>query len=140
MARERSVLVRRCLVAIAVGALTAALAAAVGVGLERAWFGASDAATLGKIEDEVQRQFDLGAAALGELSSRVAASRELIRAAPRDASAAQSLFSELARALPAPMQSIAGVTVLDASLTPLAQNVIRSQGWAVFQTSFQPSK
>lgn len=111
---------RRCLIIVTAGVCASALTFGVGAGLERLWFGATDAEALERIEAEVRRHFDVGATALGQLSGRAAAARELVRAAPRDPASAQSLFTALAEAVPADARSISGVTILDPTLTPLA--------------------
>jgi signal transduction histidine kinase len=112
--------VRRCLVVVAVGLAATAGLVGVGAGLERARFGASDDASLAKIEAEIQRRFDVGSAALADVSTQVSKAGALIGDAARDANAAQRLFGELANAVPGTVRDVEGVTVYDAGLTPIA--------------------
>src|SRR5439155_5356491 len=99
----------------------AALVAVAGWSLERARFGATDAASLERIETELRQRFGASAETLGMMSARVSAARDLIGAAPRDTTAARRLFDLLDSVLPADDAMSTGITVYDSTgVIPLA--------------------
>ena len=102
-------------------AVAAAVAAGlVGLGLERARFGATDEAALRRIEAELRQRFDASAATLGAIAARLAADPDTARTAPRDQAGLKRLFDRVAAAIPEDEGGRTGITVYDAVGTPLA--------------------
>jgi len=104
----------------ATGLAAALLVGLAGAAVERARFGATDEASVARVEAELRQQFDDSASMLRAIATRVAASPDLIRAAPRDAAAAQRLFDALYLALDDPRAGRTGVTVYGTGATPVA--------------------
>jgi signal transduction histidine kinase len=98
----------------------ALLVFAAGLGLERARFGAGDERALERVERELRQRFDASTRDLGQLAAVVSSSHELIRIASRDPGEAQPLFERLEMALPPQARQRTGVTVYNASGTPVA--------------------
>ena len=105
------------------------LAAALGVtlaglALERVRFGATEAATVARVEADIQAQFDAADRTLRAIAQQVAAERDTIRAAEggagQDAAGARRMFDLVEAALPAEGVRRTGITVYDAGGTPLA--------------------
>jgi signal transduction histidine kinase len=93
------------------GAVVALLVAAVGVWLERSRFGATDEASVARVEAELRQRVNVAADTLGTIAARVAASQGLIQPAARDDGALRLLFDALTAALPDETVRRTGVTV-----------------------------
>ncbi|MGE0450767.1 MAG: ATP-binding protein [Vicinamibacterales bacterium] len=117
----RSFLLARSIARIvAAGLLVAAMLGLGGLAFERGRFGASDDATVARVQDELEERFSQTASALTSRAARVRAAASLIREAPRDTAAARSLFETLASAVPGEAAGIAGITVFGARANPIA--------------------
>jgi signal transduction histidine kinase len=102
------------------GIAAALVVALAGWVLERSRFGATQGAALARVQADVQRQFDAADETLLGIAARVANERETIGAAARDATAARRLFDAVDAALPAEDTRRTGITIYDATGTPLA--------------------
>ena len=99
------------------------LTLAVGLGgwvLERVRFGGSDDAAVARVEAEVQQRVDRGTRTLRTIAAAAGAARDIVAAAPRDATSASRLFDVLEGAVSGQDDGRVGVTIYDASETPLA--------------------
>jgi signal transduction histidine kinase len=106
-----SAVTRKGLRLASAGAVTALVVAAAGVWLERARFGATDEASVARVEAELRQRVNLAADTLGTIAARVAASQGLIQPAARDDGALRLLFDALTAALPDESVRRTGVTV-----------------------------
>lgn len=104
----------------AVGVGVAVLVALVGTAMLRARLGAAPGATAARVEAAIRARLDASTADLTDISQRVAAHHELISATPHDTSLAPQLFDALRQALPHHLTATTGVTVYDATRTPIA--------------------
>jgi len=102
------------------GVAAAIVAGAAGYALERARFGASDAAALARVEAELKSRFDASAASLGSIAARVAADAAVDTTAMRDQTGVRRLFDLAAATLPADDAGRTGVTIYDTAGSPLA--------------------
>ena len=93
------------------GIAVALLVAGVGAWLERSRFGATDEASVTRIETELRQRVNVAADTLGTIAARVAASQGLIQPAARDDAALRRLFDALTAALPDETVRSTGVTV-----------------------------
>ena len=103
-----------------IGLLAAALVGAGGRVVERTRLGIDDSASLARIENELQSQFDQSAATLAALAADVADFSDLILAAGRDSSEAGRLFAQLERVLPVDDAGDTGVTIYGPGSLPIA--------------------
>src|SRR5262245_27685610 len=88
--------------------------------MERARFGASDAATVAHIHDELRNELDAAADRLGAIASRIRTTPDMLRVAPRDPAVARVLFDQVSTALDDQEEGRTGVTVYGADATPIA--------------------
>jgi len=102
------------------GVAAAIVAGVAGYALERARFGASDAAALARVEAELRNRFDASAAMLASIARRVAADSAVDTTAMRDQTAVRRLFDLAAATLPAEDTPRTGVTIYDPAGSPLA--------------------
>ena len=117
----RAGLARRFVLIAGSGLLGAVLVALAGAALERQRFGASTEASFTRIEDEVRLRFEASAATLAAISSAGPRRRERTSPRPRATPARPGiLFDGLDQAVPEALASTTGVTVYDATLSPVA--------------------
>src|SRR5262245_40312746 len=88
--------------------------------MERARFGASDAATVAHIHDELRNELDAAADRLGAIASRIRTTPDMLRVAPRDPAVARVLFDQVSTALDDQEEGRTGVTIYGADATPIA--------------------
>jgi signal transduction histidine kinase len=93
------------------GAVAALLVATVGAWLERSRFGATDEASVARVEAELRQRVNVAADTLGTIAARVAASQGLVQPAARDDGVLRLLFDALTAALPDETVRRTGVTV-----------------------------
>jgi hypothetical protein len=92
-------------------AATALLVAGAGRWLERSRFGATDQASVARVEAELRQRVNVAADTLGAIAARVASSQGLIQPAARDDVALRLLFDALTAALASETVRSTGVTV-----------------------------
>jgi signal transduction histidine kinase len=102
------------------GVLAAIAVGAIGVGLERARFGASDAAALARVQTEIRDQLERTADTLAAIAGRVTVTAAAIAAAPRDPAAMRSLFDEASAALRDQETGRTGISIYAGDGTPIA--------------------
>jgi signal transduction histidine kinase len=105
---------------VRVGIAAALVAGLTGFGLERARFGPSDQSALNRVEAELRQRFDGSAATLGTIAARIAAEPDTARTGPRDQATLRRLFDIAAAAVPEDEAGRTGITIYDATGTPLA--------------------
>lgn len=104
----------------AAGLACALLVTAVGFGLERQRFGASDADTLHRLQRQVRADFTRMTAELQASAARLAAHQRTLEAAARDTAATRQLFDAASAALPAGDRQRFGLTSYDITGRPVA--------------------
>jgi signal transduction histidine kinase len=111
----------RAVIRLALAGLGAALlVGGIGLGLERARFGADDGAAVSRAQGELRERFAGSAERLAARAAQAAAGTDAIRAASRDDIAARRLFLDLDAELPSDSIGSAGITIYDGAGTPLA--------------------
>jgi len=111
---------KRVGVIAAVGIGSAVLGMGAGTGMLRARFGATPDAMAERVETAIRTRLNASAGELAALSRRVADYQELISDVPNDPLLALQLFDALGDALPDRLKATTGITVYDATRTPIA--------------------
>ena len=102
------------------GVAAAIVAGVAGFALERARFGASDAAALARVEAELRGRFDASAAMLGSIATRVASDSTVDTTAMRDQAGVRRLFDLAGATLRVDDAGRTGLTIYDPAGSPLA--------------------
>jgi signal transduction histidine kinase len=102
------------------GLLAAVAAALIGRGLERSRIGATDQDALARIESELDSRFDIAARSLAARSTRMLAVSGTVRRVRDDSDVVNTLFQTLDAELGTDHDNSAGITIFDATASPLA--------------------
>jgi signal transduction histidine kinase len=105
---------------LSAGMLAAVAAGATGFGLERARFGASDAAALARVQAEIRERLDRTADTLTAIAARISIQTDALAAASREPAASRTLFDQASAALRDQDEGRTGVTIYGAEGAPVA--------------------
>ena len=102
------------------GVVAALAAALVGWALERTRFGASEASSIARVQNELRDRLDEAAETLATIAGRISVAPDTLRQAPRDPAIARALFDSVSSALQDQEPGRTGITLYDGDGAPVA--------------------